>query len=322
MDKRQFLDLITEKARNNLATKQEVTDAYEKGSQGNEVKNGRVVNNTSVAGQVFAYIGGAIMFLALVIFVGQYWDLLNDLTRVLLTLGVGIAVFVSAVLLDKHSKVAAQALHLMAALLLPSGIAVMLYSAGVDLATFGAEMAIFFSLFLVYLAMFFINKKTIFLLFSIIFGTFCFYIIGDYISVNSYFASTWQYNLYLTFGLGLAYCFMGYSVTQLRGALYGFGILATLGSAFALTGWGEDKILAYELIYPALLVLTLWLSVKLKSRAFLVFGSIFLVGFIFKVTAEYFTDTFGWPIILAVIGLALVGVSVLAVNLKSRIAQK
>ena len=65
----------------------------------------------------------------------------------------------------------------------------------------------------------------------------------------------------------------------------------------------------------------LYLSVHLRSKALLTFGSLFLGAYLAKITGEYFSDSMGWPLALAVLGLLLMGVGFLAFRLK-RMAER
>jgi hypothetical protein len=60
------------------------------------------------------------------------------------------------------------------------------------------------------------------------------------------------------------------------------------------------------------------LSIWLKSKSFLVFGALFLMIYILKITSEYFTNSLGWPLALVLAGLLLIGIGALSVWLNKR----
>ena len=62
----------------------------------------------------------------------------------------------------------------------------------------------------------------------------------------------------------------------------------------------------------------IFLSIHLQSKTFLVFGSLALGSYLTKITAEYFSDSLGWPFALVLVGLMLMGVAYLALQLKRR----
>jgi len=113
--------------------------------------------------------------------------------------------------------------------------------------------------------------------------------------------------------VGLTYILLGYSLARhklkpLTGWLYSFGVLGFLGAALALGGWTPNQNMFWEISFPAFSLGAMFVSIYLKSRSFLIFGAIFLMAYLLKITAEYFTDTLGWPLALVLAGLALIGI--------------
>jgi hypothetical protein len=104
----------------------------------------------------------------------------------------------------------------------------------------------------------------------------------------------------------------------LSGALYGFGIIAFLGAALGLGGWAPDANAFWEVGFAGLVFGTIFMSVYLKSKVLLTFGSIFLMGYIIKITGEYFSNSLGWPTALILAGLALIGVGYYTVRLNKK----
>ena len=74
----------------------------------------------------------------------------------------------------------------------------------------------------------------------------------------------------------------------------------------------------WELIFPGLALATLFVSVPLKAKSFLTFGALFLMSYILKITAEYFTSGLGWPLALVLAGLMLIAVGYLYVFIKKK----
>ncbi|MGH2611719.1 MAG: hypothetical protein ACRDFB_01560, partial [Rhabdochlamydiaceae bacterium] len=123
--------------------------------------------------------------------------------------------------------------------------------------------------------------------------------------------------------VGLSYLFLGYYLSStlqrdLAGALYGFGSLFFLGAALSLGGFKPSQNIFWELIFPGLVFVILYLSVHLKSKAFLTFGTLFVMIYILKITGEYFSGTLGWPISLMFCGVALIGVGYYAFSLNKK----
>jgi len=141
--------------------------------------------------------------------------------------------------------------------------------------------------------------------------------------VGSHPGFGWEFSAYRVLCAGLVYGFLGYafkdtSQRALTGALYGFGAFYFLGAALALGDWNPHQNIFWELAFPGLVFGVMFLSVHLKSKAFLTFGSLYLMAYIMKITTEYFKDSLGWPLTLVVTGLGLIAIGYLHVNLKQR----
>jgi len=123
----------------------------------------------------------------------------------------------------------------------------------------------------------------------------------------------WRFIAYRWLVAGLTYVVLGYyfcntNKKEMTGFLYGFGVFAILNAALVLGGWEPEQYIFWELIYPALVFGVIFLSIYLKSKSFLVFGAMYIMIYIIKITAEYFTDGLGWPLSLVLMGLALIAI--------------
>jgi len=312
MDKKELLQQIRILAAENLITKEELTKAYDEALRKNT--DIAVTKKLGIT-EILYCIGGAIVGLGITILIWQNWATLSVATKIIATLGSGIAAYIIGVLFGRYEKLVSvgQAFYLISALATPIGLYVVFDNAGFDVRSYGMQSLISGILFGVYLLSLVIFRKNIFTIFSIIFGTWLFFaftsfLIGDkpYFDESKFF----EYRILLT---GLVYILLGYSFSKneehsLAGSLYGFGIFGFLGAALALGGWEPNQNVFWELIYPGLVLGVIFLSVYLKSKAFLTFGSMYLMVYILKITTEYFTDSLGWPLALVLAGLALIAI--------------
>ena len=122
---------------------------------------------------------------------------------------------------------------------------------------------------------------------------------------------------------GLSYLFLGYSFADsekksLSPWLYGFGVVAFLTAALCLGGYSPKQNVFWELIFPGLAFGVIFLSVYLRVKSFLVFGSMYLMMYIMKITQEYFTSGFGWALSLIVVGFAVMGIGYFAFYLNKK----
>ena len=93
--------------------------------------------------------------------------------------------------------------------------------------------------------------------------------------------------------------------------IYGFGTLAILGAGIFIGG-------VFDLILIALIFAVFYGSVYLKSRSMLIFGAIFLMAHIIKLTSKYFVGSVGWPVALIIVGFLVIGVGYMTFYLNKR----
>lgn len=283
-------------------------------------------NNLNLA-EILYYIGGAIVFMGIVVLSYQNWDSFGSPLRILITLGSSIGAFVVGALLYSREdfRKISQAFFLISGMLAPLGLSILFKENGLDLNADGVQLIIYIILTAIFLgSIWFYKQQTILLFFGVLFATGLFHfiinlIIGQNLLMENY-SKIWEYRI---LAAGLAWIFLGYylkdtSYKAITGPLYGFGVIAVLGTTMALGGWDPNQNVFWELAYPLVVFGAIFASVYLKSKSFLVFGSIFLIGYILKLTSEYFTSGLGWPLALVLAGLAIMGVGYWAVKLNKK----
>jgi hypothetical protein len=200
-------------------------------------------------------------------------------------------------------------------------MAVAMDEAGLDPEKPGLQTLIALVLMAAFLAMYVLFRANSVLVISIGFGTWAFFAVIWFILGPTPRFDEEKIIQYQILAAGLAFMFMAWAFSDsdrqvLTGPLYAFGSFAFLGSALALGGWEPNQNVFWELIFPGLVFALLYLSVHVKSLALLVFGSLFLAAYLAKITAEYFSESLGWPLALVLIGFILMGVGYLTLRLK------
>lgn len=323
MQKEEVLQQIRSLAVQHLITRDEVTAAYDEGISAG-IDTDVAATRQATISDILYYVGGAIVFLGISVLIWQHWQALNSVTKILATLGSGIASYIVGVFLSRNERleVASRAFYFISALVSPLGLYVTFDIAGFDLGRYGIQSLISGILLVTYLLSYVVYRKTVFTIFNVIFGTWLFFSFTSYlVGSNPYF--TWKFSAYRVLCIGLVYVLLGYYLTQtpqraLTGALYGFGVFSFLGAALALGDWKPNQNAFWELVFPGLVFGVMFLSVRLKSKSFLTFGSIYLMAYILKITAEYFRESLGWPLALVLTGLALIAIGYLHFNLKKK----
>lgn len=258
--------------------------------------------------QVLYYIGAGIVLIGIFILVAQNWMEFNATARLLVTLGSGIAAYIVAALFMQRqtTKQIAPAFFLMSAILIPIGLGVLFDKAGYDIGGSGIQVIISLILTALYSLSYYVYRKNVLMLFIVAFASWAFFAFSNLIIGESPLARNWHLYSYLIMALGIGYMIIGRSFEktprgQITGVLYFFGILGFLGGAITLNGF-------WEVIYAGLALGAILLSTYFRSRSFLVFGSLFLMGYLIKITVKYFGDSLNWPLALVLAGLMLIGV--------------
>ena len=320
--KEEVLQYIKSLSEKKVITRNELTEAYDSGSK---IKQDVALTKKPGIAEILYYIGGMIVFLGISILLWQNWHTLGFGTKVLATLGSGIAAYFVGLLFSKNksTETASSAFYLISALVTPMGLWVVFDNAGFDASSYGSQSLISGIMLSTFLASLVVLRKNVFTLFSILFGTWLFFSLTSWMVGGAPYFNDWKFYMYRVLVAGVAYILMGYAFSKnerapLSGFLYGFGILGFLGAALALGRWKPNQNVFWELIYPGLVFGALFLSVYIKSKAFLTWGTFFLMAYILKITSEYFSTGLGWPLALVIAGLAMIGVGYMSLLIKKK----
>ena len=97
-----------------------------------------------------------------------------------------------------------------------------------------------------------------------------------------------------------------------------FYVLGSLGFLYSLFQGVESKPFL-DLIFLAVAVSMMILSVQIKNKVLLTISTIAIIGFLGYFTDEYFADVTGWPVALIIFGFFLISVSHYALKLGKKI---
>jgi hypothetical protein len=322
VNKRELLQELSSRLASGDLTRGEVLDAI--GQEQSEPTPGKSKVAATLS-TILYYIGGGVVFLGMIFLIAQEWNHFGTSMKIFVTLGSGIAAFVVGVLFTGQERLGAAgpAFFLIAALLLPLGLLVTYDEAGIDVERLTIQVQIGGMLFAAYLGAYTLMRRNVLLSFSFIFGTWLFFAFTDYMIGGAPLIDEWSFVNYRILFAGLAFMLLGYSFVgterePLTGWLYVFGVAGFLGAGLALGEWKPNQNVFWEAVYPGLVFGVIFLSTYIKSRIFLIFGSIALGAYLTKITAEYFSDSLGWAFSLVLVGFMLMGVAYLAVRVNRR----
>lgn len=267
--------------------------------------------SSGILTKLFGYIGGIFVFSGIGVFISMFWDDFGSAARIIVTLGVGLVAFYMGVvcLSDKKYERAATPLFLMSSLLQPGGIFVMLdeFSTGGDPRYGVLYMAAFM---LIQQGLTFRAKQRATLAFSaILFGSIFFVTLFDIWDVD---------NNLIGIAIGTSLMCIAYAINQSRhSAIAPFWYL--IGSGTLLWSvFDAVKDTPLELAYLGLSGFLIFLSTFARSRTLLTVSTLAMLCYIGYFTAEHFANNIGWPVALVIIGIALIGLSSLAVKLNNK----
>lgn len=303
--KEDALQDIVSLARHHQLTLEEIAQAL------NASESGREKQSAGILSKLFGYVGGIFVFAGIGVFISMYWDDFGSAARVIVTLGVGLVAFVMGLvcMADQKYERAATPLFLIAALLQPTGILVMLqeYASGGD----ARHGLLFMATYMLIQqgSAFWAKQRSVLAFSTILFGCIFFANLFDILDISEKLTGL---------VIGTSLLFVAYALNQSRHIAiaafwYFVGSVIQLWSIFDLV-----KNSALEPVYLGASALMIFMSTYVRSRTLLLVGTLSMLCYIGYYTAKHFANAVGWPIALVLIGIALIGLSSLAVRLNNK----
>ena len=267
--------------------------------------------STHVLGKLLGPLGGIFVFAGLGVFIAMNWDAMNSLARIVITLGSGVSAFVLALVAagDERGQRFTAPLYLIAAALQPIGLLVVFgeFSSGRDwhvaaLAT-SLIMAIQQGLALR------VKQDSVLLFTTMLFAIWALVTALDMMQVDEDFIAA-------LLGASTVGLCAGLARTRYRGVTpfwYFAGSVSFFFGWFALL---DGNI--FELLFLLTACGGVYLSIVVKSRVLLFVSTVAILGYVSYFSAEHFSDSLGWPIVLILLGLMLIGLSAAAMRINRR----
>jgi len=261
--------------------------------------------------RVLGFLGGTFIFAGVGVFIALQWDQMNSVSRVVVTLGLGLAAFTLAALARRDSRFerAATPLYLVAAVMEPAGMLVAFDEFGSGGDWRWASLAISMTMAVQYGLTFKIARRSTLLFVCISFAAVG---LGTALDLSGLDDNV----IVLTIGASLLLAAVwadriGHGdITPLW---YFAGAGMFLGALFDIV-----ESTALEPAFIAAAAGFVYLSVTLHSRTLLVVATLAILGYTGWFTAEHFADSIGWPLALVAFGVFMIGLSALAVRIDRR----
>jgi len=307
MDKKETLQLIESQLKSGV-----ITDADLKQVLGDyNATHGHYAQkpeNSKNVVRIIYIVGAVIILLGAIILVGENWSEIGFVGRILATLGLGLASFISALLLRKPEQNGiSQTFYVISAVLMPLGTHVLLSQGLIDFTSMIQSIVALFFLAVFGMTFYKTRKNTVFLI-SIAYATWLYFALIAHV-INSSLLPDDLAHEWSSMILGLAYICVGIGYEKVNGliresrissrVLYAIGTLAILIPGLIIGG-------SFDIVYAIILCLVFYGSIRLRSRAMLIFGSVFFAGYVIRISSVYFADSIGWPLALILVGFLVI----------------
>ncbi len=265
----------------------------------------------SLVSKVLFGIGGLIAVVGVIILLGQNWEEIGFAGRIISTLGISLASYALAISsFRKEKNGESSAYFAVSAALAPAGFAVLLsepwflpgvtgsaahmFVSGISLAVFASAL--------------WATRKSILHVISTAFATWFVYAFVSRMIQGSGFTFSFLKDIFVYTSMILALGYLSYGswlkskfgLMRLH-KLYTFAAFALfLGSALFLSG-------VWNLLYAFVLVGAVALSINLRSTPALIVSALAIAVYLVKISAEYFSDSIGWALLLVLIGFLIIG---------------
>jgi hypothetical protein len=259
----------------------------------------------SIVVRVLGFLGGTFIFAGIGVFIAIQWSGMNSASRVVATLGSGVAAFALAMLAyreERYDKAAAP-LVLIASALEPLGMMVAFqeFGSGGDwrvaaLITSGAMAAQLGATFQ------WIRRSTP-LFMVLVFASLFWATTLDLLDVDGTTTS-------LVIGGSIVLAAVGVDRTAHRDITPPWYFVGTAAFLYGFFDLVEHT--PFEIAFIAAAAAFVYASVTLRSRTLLFVATLAILGYTGWFTRQYFVDSIGWPLALIVFGLVMIGLSALA----------
>jgi hypothetical protein len=250
-------------------------------------------------------LGGLILLTGVLFLIAQVWEEIGSFGRVALTLGLGFVSVVAAVLAEMGKKhggdLLPSILFGIGGVQVTPGVFIFLDELGSDVDSLWVPTAVFAMLAAMYALLRYTFTSVVLTFFTIAHAT-AFLYACTAASTEGLTDTNTIFEL-LTILIGGAYLMLARAVIHTQDSmlvrpLVGFGTLGVLGALFALM----TEYAALEIVYPFAVLGMYYLGIMWERRTMLILGSLFFIGYISYITAQYFADSIGWPLALIFLG--------------------
>jgi hypothetical protein len=271
----------------------------------------REAHRRGVVVRVLAFLGATFVFAGVGVFIALQWDHMNSASRVIVTLGSGLAAFGLALAArsDVRFERATTPLLLVAAALEPTGMLVAFEEFGSGGDWRWASLFTAGTMVLQFGAVFSALRQSTPLLVTIAFAVAFWWTALDLADVDGKVIA-------LILGASTILAAIGVDRSghrDITGIWYLFGATAFLAGLFE-----QVKETPLEILFLAAAAGLVYLSVTVHSRMLLVAAIAGILAYTGWFTGKHFADSMGWPLALIAFGIFMIGLSAVAFRIDQK----
>jgi hypothetical protein len=284
-------------------------------------------------GNLISIVGGVIIFIGITSLVSIYWNGFSSLSKLAVTLGIGLITFALGSALMLVKKYTGLALHIISPFLLIFGSAIFVYefilpsNPPLDLILLSNTITgfVFFGL---YLAADLLLKSKFFSFVSWLTGAFSYWSLIFY-CINIFGippATLYESKFFVVFALiySLVISIILYLMNKDSSKKAFVSVAGFFETGFFLSYifWWLQGNSILEIIFGLIVFLCIYLSTLTNKLSTLIATMIGLVLYFSYITSRYFVGVVGWPVSIIIMGIVLVGSGYAFINLKPRLSKK
>lgn len=268
----------------------------------------QVDKQKSTMSRLFSYIGGTLIFSGLCVFVSMFWGDFPSFFRVLITFGTGVCLFIAAMCCARHParQTMVTPLILASAMFQPGGLLVLFdeYGSGGD---WRYAVLIISGVMLFQYAMAFVSvKREALASLALFFGGIFVATASDLLDIRD--------NL-TAMAIGISYLCLANALNEKvsvrhSGFWYMVGALLLMGGFYDVVDGS-----LFEVTFPGLCALLVYLSIVVKSRSLLTVSTLGLIIYIGDYAYDMFANNGLFPLALIAVGGVFMGLGSLAMRL-------
>lgn len=335
MNKEQVKEIITTSIQQNIITRDEVISVATTSAASRQggVKVETSNEKESSVPKVLYSIGGVIAITGILVLLGNNWDNIGFIGRWLVTVGLGLATFIGALIVYKNSEynILSQVLFAIASIASFIGGFVWLENSRDSLYWYwdGPNSILLVSsiLFVIFTTALYVSKKSILHVIAPIFFTIAYYALIAKLLKGSGFGLVALKDIVVYSSMIIAIGYFMYNSWIYKGTFtqsLPMGTKKTLGGVFTFASFGLFLMSGlflggiWNLIYAFIVIGAVVLSVKLKTKIGLLISAIAIGIYCIKISVEYFADSISFSVALLASGLLIIALGYLTYYLNKK----